>query len=287
MELKKKIIVAVLGLASGVPAMGQFTYGTTGLLNMPTADMQKDKTVMIGGGRLSKYATPYRWNYATWNYYLNITMFPWLEVNYTCTVFNEWIIRKGPIHMINQDRNFGARLRLWKEGWWKEWTPQIVVGVNDPTTGSGSDYIDMGIQGKGNGYYNRYFLAVTKHLKFNKVGDLGLHAAYVYNKRTQYKLNFWAVGANFSFDVPGEMWWTKALNGLNLMAEAYPANSQGGRKLVAFMETKHFSRGLHYGRFDINVGGCYSLWKDRINLYGHFYGCKDFSAGLQFKVCLK
>lgn len=32
----------------------------------------------------------------------------------------------------NQDRNFSGRLRLWKEGWWKEWTPQLVLGANDP-----------------------------------------------------------------------------------------------------------------------------------------------------------
>lgn len=32
----------------------QFTYGTTGLLNMPTADMQRDKTFMFGGGFLEK-----------------------------------------------------------------------------------------------------------------------------------------------------------------------------------------------------------------------------------------
>ena len=34
----------------------QFTYGTTGLLNMPTADMQRDKTFMFGGGFLEKHA---------------------------------------------------------------------------------------------------------------------------------------------------------------------------------------------------------------------------------------
>lgn len=33
----------------------QFTYGTTGLLNMPTADMQRDKTFMFGGGFLEKH----------------------------------------------------------------------------------------------------------------------------------------------------------------------------------------------------------------------------------------
>ena len=43
----------------------QFTYGTTGLLNMPTADMQRDKTFMFGGGFLEKHATPARWTYNT------------------------------------------------------------------------------------------------------------------------------------------------------------------------------------------------------------------------------
>lgn len=54
----------------------QFTYGTTGLLNMPTADMQRDKTFMFGGGFLEKHVTPARWTYNTFNYYLDITIFP-------------------------------------------------------------------------------------------------------------------------------------------------------------------------------------------------------------------
>ena len=33
---------------------GQALYGTSGLLHMPTADMQKDKTVMLGGNVLDK-----------------------------------------------------------------------------------------------------------------------------------------------------------------------------------------------------------------------------------------
>lgn len=57
----------------------QFTYGTTGLLNMPTADMQRDKTFMFGGGFLEKHATPARWTYNTFNYYFDITIFPWLK----------------------------------------------------------------------------------------------------------------------------------------------------------------------------------------------------------------
>lgn len=68
----------------------QFTYGTTGLLNMPTADMQRDKTFMFGGGFLEKHATPARWTYNTFNYYLDITIFPWLEVSYICTLHKVW-----------------------------------------------------------------------------------------------------------------------------------------------------------------------------------------------------
>lgn len=54
----------------------QFTYGTTGLLNMPTADMQRDKTFMFGGGFLEKHATPARWTYNTFNYYLTSLFSP-------------------------------------------------------------------------------------------------------------------------------------------------------------------------------------------------------------------
>lgn len=36
--------------------------------------------------------------------------------------------------MKNQDRSFHARLRLWKEGWWEPWTPQIVAGVKETST---------------------------------------------------------------------------------------------------------------------------------------------------------
>lgn len=62
----------------------QYTYGTTGLLNMPTADMQRDKTFMFGGAYLERHASTARWFYDTWNYYISTTIFPWLEVGYTC-----------------------------------------------------------------------------------------------------------------------------------------------------------------------------------------------------------
>ena len=64
----------------------QYVYGTTGLLHMPTADMQRDKTFLFGASYLDVAATPAHWNYHTFNYYINITIFPWLEIGYTCTL---------------------------------------------------------------------------------------------------------------------------------------------------------------------------------------------------------
>ena len=255
----RKLFIAVCLMLLGLPVAAQFSYGTTGLLHMPIADMQKDKTFMAGCGYLNKHATSSRWDYNTWNYYLNITIFPWLEVAYTCTIFDEMVDRGVMIHMINQDRNFSGRLRLWKEGWWKEWTPQIVAGVNDFTTGAGSDYKDMAVEGDGNGFHNRYYIAATKHFSWH--GEWGVHAAYVYNRRYIDKLNGPAIGVDYQFALPESSLLNKAVNGLNLMAE--------------------------YDSKFVNIGAKYSLWKDHINIIGELRDCKYPSVGAFFKVHLK
>lgn len=258
--MKKKILLVTLLLLLAGSVKAQFTYGTTGLLHMPTADMQRDKTFMIGGSYLNSHAMPARWNYDTWNYYVNITFFPWLEVAYTCNVFNEWVKRgKYNIHMINQDRNFSGRLRLWKEGWWKEWTPQIVIGANDPTTGAGTDYSDMAVEGDGNGYFNRYYIAATKHISWH--GEWGIHAAYVYNKRGKDKLNGPAIGVDYTFLLPEWSAFHKAMNGLSLMAE--------------------------YDSKFVNIGARYAFWKDHINVVAELRECRYPSIGVYFKVHLK
>lgn len=245
-----------------LPISAQFTYGTTGLLHMPSADMQKDKTFMFGGSRLNSHAMPSAWYYDTYNYYINITFFPWLEIGYTCNLFSAehlGVDQYGYSGYTNQDRSFHGRLRIWKEGWWKEWTPQIVVGVNDFTTGTGGDYTNMGVDGDGNGYFNRYYIAATKHLSWH--GEWGIHAAYVTNKRNKDKLNGFAVGVDYKFALKGEEPWQKAVNGLNLMAE--------------------------YDSKFVNIGAKYALWKDHINIITELRECKYPSVGVYFKVHLK
>ena len=259
MKRRLGIVCILCLLACSVKA--QFTYGTTGLLHMPTADMQQDKTFMAGGGYLDKHATPDRWYYDTWNYYINITFFPWLEVAYTCTIFDEWLSSRN-VYMKNQDRFFSGRLRLWKEGWWKEWTPQIVVGGNDVLHGSDQGGQIGAVEGsseQGNTFYQRYYVAATKHLSW--YGEWGIHAAYVYSKRIGHKFNGLALGVDYQFALKGEEPWQKAVNGLNLMAE--------------------------YDSKFVNIGAKYALWKDHIHIITELRECKYPSVGVFFKVHLK
>ena len=70
------------------------------------------------------------------------------------------------------------------------------------------------------------------------------------------------------------------------MMEAYPVDGRGMYRVNSYEGIEHQDRGVHIGKYDINIGACYSVWKDRINLYGELYGCKDFSGGILFKVNL-
>ena len=168
--LKLSLILFFAGFST-TRGYAQLTDGMTGLLHMVNAEIQKDATFMIGGNMLHKNNIPSKWwwgDYNTYNYYINITLFDRIEVAYICTLVQG---KNGSFHwpeftwgkFVNQDRHFAGKVQLVKEGeWWKH-MPAIAVGVSDPTTGGGSDYTEMGVDGAGNGYFNRWFAAVTKH----------------------------------------------------------------------------------------------------------------------------
>ncbi len=294
--MKKYFIIFFLTFIVALPdCYAQYNVGTTGLLNMPTADMQRDKTVLIGGSFLDKHTSPARWHYDTFNYYFNITLFPWLEVAYDLTLFKalpypdgHWVPRTYG-KFVNQDRNFAVRIRIWKEGDWKWWMPQIVIGGNDAIHNSVSGNKIKPIKGYGNGFQNRYYLVLTKHFDWEGIGQLGAHLSYVYNERSDYHINAPAVGADLKFnvlDTNERLSWQKVLNGLDVMMEFYPANNQGVSDLKR-KYGKEPSRGQHLGIWDINIGGSYSFLGDKINLYSEFYGCRYFSGGVMFKLHLK
>ena len=219
--------------------------------------MQKDGTFMIGGNALNKHTLPSYWsNYDSYNYFINITIFSRLEVSYICTLVQGIPGGYWPEQtwgkFTNQDRHFAGRLQILKEGELFRVMPSVVIGVNDPTTGEKDDYSSMDTSGEGNGYFNRWYIAFTKHIELKEYGTLGVHAAYLYNKRTDYPLNGPALGVNFRPNFH---------RNLNFIAE--------------------------YDAKTVNVGATYSLWADHFNFLVELQQGKYLSAGLVYKVNLK
>ena len=119
MRQRKNVCVLLLILlfsslsAVWAPLKAQYSMGTTGLMNIPTADMQPDGTFMAGGNFMPSAILPPEWNYHSGNYFLNMTFLPFLEVAYRCT-----LLKTGDAHgnKWNQDRSVSLRLRPLKEG---------------------------------------------------------------------------------------------------------------------------------------------------------------------------
>ena len=295
----KRLAVVLLMCIFSYTALGQINYGTTGLINMPTADMQRDKTFMATGVWLNHHATVPRWWYDTWNYSINITIFPWLEIGYLCTghkaVPTDYGNRSGYWvsstygKFINQDRSFHGKLRIWKEGWWKEWIPQIVIGGNDIVGdswngGSMNAPSEMTYE---NGFLSRYFLSITKHFEFDKVGELGTHFTWLYANRFDNDLNAPAFGANFRFALPAITWWRKAINGFNIMTEVLPGYTDVRENLTFDPDGP---------KYQANIGLTYNFFatfspkttkRFEVEAVLELNRCRYVSAGVEMKVHLK
>lgn len=232
-----------------VGASAQLSLGTTGLLHAPSAEMQRDKTLMIGGNFLNKKLTPSTWYYGTYNYFLNITIFPWLEVAYTCTLFKAEALGLKPYGytgFTNQDRYFSFRLRALEEGQFWKYMPAVVLGTSDPYTETGDQISST----EGNGYFCRFYVAATKHIAVGSE-EIGVHLAYLYNRRKDQHLNGLGGGISYNPSFHPQ---------LRLIAE--------------------------YDNRDIAVGATYLLLK-HIHLQFEMQQMKYFSGGLTFLIHLK
>ena len=92
-------------ITSGIKA--QYTMGTTGMMNIPTAEMQQTGTFMIGGNYLPEELNPFKYN--SGNYFVNITFFSFLELNYRCILLKSDYMAKKP-KFNQQDRSLSVRL---------------------------------------------------------------------------------------------------------------------------------------------------------------------------------
>ena len=84
-------------------------FGTTGLIDIPTARMASDGTLTSSAAIQSR----------TNSYSITYQATPWLEGTFRYTGFNKFF---------HYDRNYEAKLLLQREGSFK---PQIAVGIRD------------------------------------------------------------------------------------------------------------------------------------------------------------
>ena len=140
--------------------------------------------------------------------------------------------------------------------------PKITIAMIKGTAADRKGNITFDDVGENTNHLTRFYLAATKHFIIQQWGTLGIHASVIqFNGLDFDNEHGVAVGVNYRFNRPLDGFWSKALNGLNLMGEYYD------------------------GVF--NVGGNYAIWKDRINLTASLYDGRYWSVGLFFKVCLK
>lgn len=112
----------------------QSVTGTNGLIHIPTAEMFKDKTFIIGASLIPK---PYFQRFDRrinpgMPTYLNITLFPFMEVMFRYT--NELNMKVNPTTKYYPDRMMTFRFRVLNE---KRSIPSIVLGFQDITKALG------------------------------------------------------------------------------------------------------------------------------------------------------
>ena len=174
--------IAILTLAM-IPLSGkaqQYT-GISGLLHVPSADMHHEGDACIGIHYLDKNMLPdvgFLYNnekYNTYDYYLSITPYSWIELSYVCTKRMD-MVDGEPVYK-RKDRNFSMKIRPLQEG--KYW-PAVAIGCNDVASSvasiitSNNDNVQL--------YFQNYYLATTKHFDLGG-NELGVTLAYRYYTR--------------------------------------------------------------------------------------------------------
>lgn len=172
------VLLGCMSVASKLSA--QSTLGVTGLLNSPSAEMAADGTVRIGANFLNDRLTPATFDYHTFNYYLNVTFLPFLEVALASTAF----MNERRTAFVNEDRSVSVRVRLLGE---RRVRPAIAVGSNDLFTSSdGGRFSTSG--GEGNQYFGSTYVALSKHFVFSG-HRFGVHLAYNVSMNDRFRID--------------------------------------------------------------------------------------------------
>lgn len=255
--MKKAVLLLILLLALGAgTARAQFADCGTGLLQMPTAEIQDDGTFMITNLFLNKHSLPARgWNYNTFQYGFYISLWNRLDVGYICTIFNgAWDPRPNKTYrqtiMRNQDRHLSAKVLLVNEGdFGIEWLPAFALGVCD---------IDKGMfRNRSNGFFTRFYAVASKSFRTGW-GDISGHLGYQYSFRPDYPMNAPCAGVSWQ---PIWLHDKGILDHVNVVAE--------------------------FDSRTVNLGFITSVWDNRFEAMFELQNFQWVNFGLRYKLRLK
>lgn len=163
----RRFIVLSVGVFFTLPILkAQQLLGSTGLLNIPTADMKPAATFTGGASVFSKDVMHGTYNNGTGLYHVSFTPFPFVEgtLRETFVTVQRYNAAKEKVMYYNQDRSSTIRVRPIAERpnrWW----PSVVIGTND-------------IYAIGDSPYSAIYAVATKHFNLGRIGRVGLTLGY-------------------------------------------------------------------------------------------------------------
>lgn len=139
--MRRRYLISILLCLPAFVFSQQYT-GMSGLIHVPSADMDNERDVRIGSHFLNKQFLPdeafdYKGKYHSADFYVSITPFARVEIGYTFTLRkgNREYFAPNDIGYHRKDQYISLKVQPLKEKEGK-WWPSVAIGTNDPKTGT-------------------------------------------------------------------------------------------------------------------------------------------------------
>lgn len=168
--------ILVVGVMMAGSAAAQSLPGLSGGYSIPSADFQKDRTIIFGYHHLNhKYYDLYSegkdYTYSVG--FVTVNFLPFAEVSVRVTYPNGYNADHEDI--IIGDRMISGRLQPLKEG---KYHPSVVIGLQGAYKTTGGSGI-FNFDGDGASFFNSSYIVMTKNLRPKKIlSRVGLTAGY-------------------------------------------------------------------------------------------------------------
>ncbi len=165
--MKRVGIIILFIISLVVPAPAQQYDGMSGLMFVPSADMDPGGSLRLGTNFLNGHAMPNQsaWfvdgeRYNTANFSLSVTPFEWVQFGLVFTLMKQHFNDNGvdKVGFYYKDRHFNIKVRPLKEG---KYYPAVALGV--------IDFMYSDPDREKNRRWANWFITATKHF------DLGTH----------------------------------------------------------------------------------------------------------------